>query len=674
MRAAWSVLGLLLSVIVAAQVRINELQCTRTPGTDGTGTNGDWVELINTGRSPVDLQGHVLSVGGRTASIGPGLRIRPGERAVLWCGTGSAVKDRLPLKLPRAGGSLLLFAPDGATLLDLFTWPALPPGVSIGRTTDGAKTWGYFAAPSPGAPNHHAVSGLLVPPKWQYTPTGMELIGPPGGEVRLTLDGTLPGPESPCFDPLKPFASGTVVQARALATGAVPSVSALFTFGLPDQVWSLAIDPQDLHGPDGIADTTSGNHARKGRAWQRQAWLQRGERVDPVGLAVAGSGSRSLPKRNWQLLVRDRFQGGQAIALPDGSAWRTLMLRADATPNAFLRNTFMHEVARRSGGRVDLQPWFPAPLYLNGYDQGLYRVMPSKGEAWLRSLNGDAPVEVLKEDGLVQGSHEPFKQLLHVLKVGSAMTDLERELDVESLIELACFDLWTGRADHDINLRAWRPARSGGRWRWVLYDMDLWAPPKDPSVRRMCWASQPQAPFLPQILGSTILQELFLARFSALCATTLRPDRAVTLADSLFNSHRAALVADHARWRSAMAVPEPQAGHATLLDHIAQRNGELFRQLATHTGRTKVAITVQVEPPGAGVVLVEGLFLTSVRQGMDAFQDVPLHMEARAAEGMEFVQWTGSAGNVPRTVIHPVGNLRVTAVFRAQGLSRQGGL
>lgn len=674
MRPAWSFAGLLFPVVVAAQVRINELQCTRAPGTDGIGPDGDWVELINAGRSTVDLQGHVLAVEGRTATIGTGVRIRPGERAVLWCGTGSTVPHQLPLKLPRAGGSLLLFAPDGATLLDLFTWPALPPGVSIGRTKDGAKTWGYFATPSPGAPNHHAATSLLAPPMWRHTAAGLELSGPPGSELRHTLDGTLPGPASPRYDPQLPFAPGTVVQTRAFATGAVPSVPVLFTIGLPDQGWSLAIAPEDLQGPDGIADTASGNPARKGRTWQRQAWLQRGERMDPVGMAVAGSGSRSLPKRNWQLLVRDRFQGGQPLSLPDGSAWRTLMLRADATPHAFLRNTFLQEVARRSGGRVDVQPWFPVPLYLNGVDQGLYRAMPSKGEEWLRSLNGGAPVEMMKEDGLVKGSHEHFQQVCKALTDGMAMAELERELDVESLVELACFDLWTGRADHDINLRAWRPAQPGGRWRWVMYDMDLWAPPKDLSVRRMSWSRQPEAPFLPQLLADPNLQDRFLARFSALCATTLRRDRATALADSLYNRHHTALAADHARWHSEMPTPAPKESHAALLDHIALRNGELFRQLTAHTGRTKVAITVQVEPPGAGAVLVEGLFLTADRHGMDAFKGVPLRMEARAAEGMEFVEWTGTAGNSPHMVIQPGGNLRVTAVFRAQGLSRQGGL
>ncbi|MBK8340839.1 MAG: CotH kinase family protein [Flavobacteriales bacterium] len=73
-----------------------------------------------------------------------------------------------------------------------------------------------------------------------------------------------------------------------------------------------------------------------------------------------------------------------------------------------------------------------------------------------------------------------------MLERGAPLDSIAMMIDVESLIELACFDLWTGRADADLNMRCYRPAQPGGRWRWVLYDMDLWAPPEDPSVERLC--------------------------------------------------------------------------------------------------------------------------------------------------------------------------------------------
>ncbi|MCC6839547.1 MAG: CotH kinase family protein [Flavobacteriales bacterium] len=672
MRSGWLAASLLLPLFLAAQVRINELQCTRAAGTDGTGPNGDWVELVNLGRHAVDLAGYVLTVDGRTARLPSGVRIAPRTQEVIFCDGEAEQPANLPLKLPREGGSLLLVAPDGATVLDMFTWPALPPGVSIGRSGYGAVPWGFFTEPTPGAPNGRACARLTAAPQLLRAAPEIVLGGPPDAVIHFTLDGTPPGPASPLYQgPLLP-APGTVVQARAFAPGAVPSTTIMVAPHVPPMAWALSMAPADLLGSNGIADTTAGNFARKGRRWQRQAWLQRGDRMEPVGVAIAGSGSRSLPKRNLQLLVRDRFQGGAPLLLPDGTAWRTLVLRADATPHAFLRNIFMQEIARRSGARVDVQPWFLVPLQLNGCFQGYYRAMPSKGDEWLRSLSGGMPVQAIKESDL-----DPGGDLLSALGLNFADTlqhGLDEVLEVESLLELACFDLWTGRADHDINVRAWRPQQPQGRWRWVLYDLDLWAPPNDRTVMRMCGSKVLEVPFLPEILADPPLQARFLARFSALCATTLSPDKATAMADSLFTAYRPAMEADHARWHKEMFVPLPEGSHALLTGHIARRNGELFRQLTAKTGRQRVSIAVRVEPPNAGHVEVEHLFLTGDRRTMEAFAGVPLHVQAVAGEGMEFEGWEGAPGGLPQLVLAPDGNLRLTAVFRPLGLSRQGGL
>lgn len=657
---------------LAAQVRINEVQCTRVPGTGGKGPNGDWVELYNAGSRAVDLGGHLLVAKGRTERLAQGLVIAPGAFRVLWCGKPSR-EGHIGLKLPRNGGTLLLIAPDGATVLDLFSWPLLPPGVSIGRTVDGERAWGFFQEPTPGGPNKHACTMLLPPPQFKQMERGVEISGPDGAEIRYTTDGTVPTPRSAHWTAPLAVPAGTVVHARTMAAGAPPGPVAVFTAGLPDSAWALAIDQADLYGPAGIADTATGNFARSGRAWQRQAWLQQGGMVLPVGLSIAGSGSRSLPKRNFKVAVRDRFGGTDALHLPDGTAWRTLVLRADATPHAFLRNAFMEEVARLSGGRVDVQPGKAVPLYLNGTFQGLYRAMPAKSGEWLQNLNKGAEVLVAAGNG---EHHRPESYM----RAGAALLgdcsrdSLERLIDLRSLVDLACFDLWTGRADHEINVRAWRSAGPAGRWRWVMYDMDQWAPPAERTVERMCGARTAEEPFLPQLLGRKDRQQLFLARFAALCATVLSPGRARGLADSLYALHSGAMSADHARWSGRMPMVAPAEAHAALLRHIAHRNAEVLRQLAVHTGRAQCRLSVQVEPAGAGIVEVEGLALAGSKTLVDGFAGVPLQVEAKPSAGMEFDGWRGAAAQEAGITVAPQGNMRLVAVFRPQALSRKGGL
>lgn len=670
---AWMIVAVLLQAgMLAAQVRINELKCTRTPGSDGQGPAGDWVELYNAGSQAVDLGGYILAMDGRTERLAQGLRIMPGGTKVLWCGSPAGAAGRISMKLPRTGGSLLLIAPDGFTLLDLFTWPEIPQGASIGRRLDGGREWGFFAEPTPGAPNRGALSILLPPPTIRQGGDGLELVAAPGAEVHYTTDGTPPDERSmPGTAPLR-LPAGTVVRARSFGQDAVPGPQTVFTTGLADSAWALTVAADDLLGPTGIADEIYGNHAREGRVWQRQAWVQQGGRVRPVGVAIAGSGSRGLPKRNFKLLVRDRFGGTGPVQLPDGTAWQTVLLRADATPHAFLRNTFMAEVARRSGGRVDVQPASAVPLYLNGRYHGLYRAMPAKGREWMERLNGGHEVEVAKSTGRAPMPLQQSPGFPQGIKPPAAGV---QPLDTSSLVDLACFDLWTGRADHDLNVRTWRSAQAGGKWRWVMYDMDQWAPPGDRTVQRMCSSAVPETPFLPQLLADQDWQQAFLARFAALCATTLSRRQATALADSLYARHRTAMQLDHARWKGQMASPSPEECYGALLRHIAQRNDELFTQLSARTGRKRVTVSVRVEPAGAGTVAVEDLPLADASTEVLSWSGVPLHLEARAASGMEFDGWRGMAGEHGRNLLAaPTGDLRLVAVFRPQGLSGKGRL
>ncbi len=674
----WPVL--LLSCIAfsaQAQVRINELKCTRTAGTGGQGPDGDWLELYNAGPRAVDLANYVLALDGRLQPLPTGMIMGPGQYHVFWCDQAPELgPDHLPFSLPRKGGSLLLVAPDRTNVLDIFNWPELPPGTSIGRKRDGAKAWGFFPEPSPGQANTGAVARLLPMPEFNVRADSLSIHSTADATPRYTLDGSVPDDGSPLYTRPLRIAPGTVVTARNFAANGVPSPCAVFTTATPDSAWALVVAPKDWTGPVGIADVPSGNHARKGKAWQRQAWLQRQGLTVPVGLSLAGSGSRSLPKRNFKLLARDRFGSDGTIAMADGSTWHEVLLRADATPHAFLRNLFMEEVARRSGGRVDVQPSFPLHLFLNGKDQGLYRVLPAKGKEWLRRLNDGQEVDIIEGPGAqaVAGNAKSYMQMLRAIAGGAPLNSLSSTLDAASLVEMACFDLWTGRADHELNVRCWRPRQAGGRWRWVMYDMDQWAPPEDRTVQRMSAAGLPETPFLPQLLADHGFRDLLLARISALMATTLSPDRSGPMVDSLYARHRAAMAMDRDLWQGLMEVPSPEEAYSSLLAQVHDRNRALLGQLAKYTGAEVRTLDVKVEPAGAGRVMLEDLPLTGTGYAVKAFTGVTLHLRAVPGPGMEFAGWKGAEGNGDRLVVAPVRNMRITALFRPVAVSRQGGL
>ena len=309
------------------------------------------------------------------------------------------------------------------------------------------------------------------------------------------------------------------------------------------------------------------------------------------------------------------------------------------------------------------------PLYVNGTYEGLYRAMPAKNSAWVEELGGAESVDLIDGPGAraLEGDDARHAELLAMLERGTPLDTLSALMEVTSLLDLACFDLYTGRADHDLNTRCWRPRERGGRWRWILFDMDLWAPPEERSVERMCSSTAPEAPYLPWLLEHDELRPRLLARLCAWLATSLATGRAETVADSLFAVWAPQMRMDHARWKDTLLVPAPDEAIAALRAHVGQRPGNLLEQVGQHTGLALREITVRVDPPLAGTITMEHLPLTDDRSAFSAFAGVPIHLSAHAQPGYTFSAWEGTNAKGPSIIVDPAKAKNLRALYRKAG-------
>ncbi len=628
----------------AQAIRINEL----SPNGVGEG----WVELLNADDGPVELEGVMLVRGSYRAIVHDEPPLKPGELRVLHARTRSSGAELL-LELPARGGDLLLFAAGGTRLLDAFSWGPVPLGISIGRLPDGAATWSYLPAPSPGATNRSAqrIQARAAAPHAIRGPEGILLTACSGCIVTCTTDGSTPRPgrDPEVRGPVHVPVNG-ILRAVAWRQDLLPSVETWHAVhGGDAEHIDLCIDPHELHDAEHglLGGGDRANHARSGPQWVRPARVALPGRPDTSSIAVrmrlSGSGSRSLPKRSYNLSSAEE---GVRLPLGDGSAWHNVVLRADATPHALLRNLFATEAVRRAGGRLDVQHGRCLPLTLNGEPQGLYRLLPAKNEEFLLQGTPAEHLDIMEgpEGRVVKGDRTAYAHAMDLLARRAPLDTLRTCIEVESLIELACFDLYTGRADHDLNMRCWRPAQPGGRWRWVLYDMDLWAPPDDPSTDRIATTPMPAAPYLQALLDHAELAPLLLARLAVLHATVLGTRDAPALVDSLFGANSALMRMDHALWQDRMRQPEPEDCLRDLRRHAQQRPGHLLRDVSRRSGAPLRTLQVHVPPVEEGLVLLDGIVLSPGGHSITAFAGAPLLLEAMAAPGMRFAGWKGRSG------------------------------
>lgn len=632
----------------------------------------DGIELYAPGPTERQLQGLSLVQGDRRVL----LDLLPTDlNGAFIAFRSGAHPGELALPIHAHGGTILLLDADGATILDVFTYPPIPAGSSFGRLPDGSKDWSYFERPSLGgpAPPQDPIRSIAPLPELSLE-NGRLVVHAPDARIQVTFDGRPPEMgDMQEADPSFILPSHAAVRARSVKNGALPGPEAVI---VPD-AWGdrpsigLTLDPADLNDPDrGInVEGRHANFSRRGHAWERPADLtivtDSSESTSAVTIRISGNGTRGLAKRSFHLAL-ERTSNSE-LHMPDGSSWRRLILRSDATPHAFIGNLVAEVLVHRAGDRVDVQPSNPLPLYLNGHYWGLYRAMPTKGEDFICRSSGAEDHDIIEGPAgrVVEGDRSHYESALKALQDERPLAEIEELIDLGSLVDLACFDLYCGRADHDLNMRCWRPRSGGGRWRWILYDMDLWAPPDDHDVDRICDAAFPSAPFLAQLLGQRGLRDRLLARLSVLLGTVLAPASVSQLVDSLADRWGPALERDRERWCDELDLPDPAVTVARMHAIAGQRPMNLIGDLKERTGLNTCTIHIDAPPVEAGTLRVEGVRVPPGGLRLEVFEGVPLELDLQVAPGIEFVGWKGTDQRGSRVNIDPALVHRVRPLLRA---------
>ncbi|MFN9393956.1 MAG: lamin tail domain-containing protein [Flavobacteriales bacterium] len=111
----------------------------------------DWVEIYNAG-GVINLAGYYLSDNPDTLNLwqipsnDPTVTfVTPNNHIIFWLDRDPEQgANHATFSLSADGESLFLVAPDGVTIVDSVTFPAMAPDISYGRTCDGCPDWQYF--------------------------------------------------------------------------------------------------------------------------------------------------------------------------------------------------------------------------------------------------------------------------------------------------------------------------------------------------------------------------------------------------------------------------------------------------------------------------------------------------------------------------------------------------
>lgn len=168
------------ATFVVAGATINEFLAVNVAGLmDPAGGHDDWIEIVNTTASSLDLSGFHLTddLTDLTKWVIPaGTVLMPGATWLVWADDEPFQgPNHATFKLSGAGEVVALVQPDGLTIQDSITFGSQLADNSTGRLFDGGSQLVTFEQPTPDAPNAPAACGVRAFDALNPTATTMQL-------------------------------------------------------------------------------------------------------------------------------------------------------------------------------------------------------------------------------------------------------------------------------------------------------------------------------------------------------------------------------------------------------------------------------------------------------------------------------------------------------------------
>ncbi|MBK6932523.1 MAG: CotH kinase family protein [Saprospirales bacterium] len=447
--------------------------------------------------------------------------------------------------------------------------------------------------------------------------------------------------------------------------------------GLP--VISLAVNPGILFHPqygimmDGPAADSAAVHKPGANFWTRREFACHVEIFESdktcvhnsgSGMRLFGGYSRIYPQKSLVLVARDRygkkFFRHRIFGAGQPKKYKYLVLRNGGSDfdGAHFRDELMNRLTE--GWDIEKQAFRPALLYLNGRYWGIYHIREKINARFLEDhadVDRDSLDLLEHQRNVRHGSGRHYHRLLkyireHNLAEPAHYAWVQSQMDVNNYIDYQVAQIYCDNTDAGGNIRYWRPRRPGGRWRWVLFDIDwgfgLYNPLAwqhdaigfftEPDGPR--WPNPPWSTFLLRsLLQNADFRQQFINRLCDRLNTSFSTGRVLAEIDWFERTLGPDMPRHLQRWRRSEAVWQRQLA---VLREFAEKRPGFLRASLPHYFNTGAPAGLELEVGAGGAVLLNhtaSIGLGTFR-GM-YFEKIPITLTAIPAFGYRFAGWEG---------------------------------
>lgn len=595
-------------------------------------------------------------------------------------------------RLEPEGGRLFMLNAAGV-IIDFVVYPAQKRNISYGRRVDGADEWVFFEEFSPGTTNNGrrwasvrcSNPRFTVPGGLYATGVNIRFENPAPGDTIFYVFGS----EEPTRTNAIRYTPGntisitstTTVRARAFGAGKLPSDVVTSSYLIGQRNFALPVvsivTPQAfltdntigiyVRGTNGIPGNGTEQPANWNQDWDRPANIEifdTSNRVvinQELDISIGGGWSRTMnPQKSLHIKPKLKFGNNRLYydffaATKPNRRYKDIFLRNSGNDFGYsmLRDAFMQSLVIKRMD-IDALAYEPAICFINGTYFGIQNLRERSNEDFLFSNYGLREDEVIILDHLEMQTNPEYQQMINFITNNditnaTVYNQLTEMMDVSSYINYMITQIFVGNYDwpHN-NVKVWRKI-NGGKWRWILFDLDFgfnlydtnlhnfnsltYALGEPSSRSTQDWAT---AFFRRLVLNSTFREQL-INRFVIHLSSTFETNRVNHVLDSLAARISHEIGHHKNRWGSSRAF---NADITNMKTFSANRPNNMFGYISNRfmNGATTQTIQISSNNPRATYTMNAEL-IQDASINLRSFRGRIHQFRANPIPGFDFKHW-----------------------------------
>jgi len=536
-----------------------------------------------------------------------------------------------------SGGAIYLFDANGNLIDAVVNIPKQPaPNIARGRISDGSPSWAYFVTATPGSTNTGKTSNILLPhpvfsqvggifKNTMYITLSLP-AGVPNGvslsDIRYTLDNTEPTLKSPLYNGTITIIRSAVLRAKFIHPDYLNDRSEVHSYIImakdpPLPVISISTDPAYLWDEEfGIYCKGNGKYGLKGNGvdfpanwnnnWRRPINFEYFTQESNSSVLnqlcemhIAGGWSRASPQKSFIVNVNKRFGikrfDYDIFSEKPNQEIKSFMIRNSG--NDFwwthFRDAAIHQFMSDKIN-IDYQAYQPAIFYLNGNYWGIQNLRERSEEDFVLANYATEDVDVIGDWwGTVKtGDRIAWNQLMNELRKTAAQRDykwITDNVDIDEFINYMILQIYVSNTDfpHN-NMSMWRPRVIGGKWRFILKDLDfglgIWDmnPVTHNTLKFNTENNNDERKLFNALLTQDFFRKEFYSRFAIYMGDILHYRSTSQIIDSIQKLLEPAMQDHITRWMPEMWWRDMNSWRGEVLkmkNWCAKRNSEIYIHL-----------------------------------------------------------------------------------------------